>query len=283
MKRSDGTRLKINDPFLEMVPYIMERRSDAQNFAKRIFFTDPIDEFIQDRKTQNIKYSYLHIFIAVCVRVLAERPQLNRFIMNSRFYARSSIGISMAIKRSFEEDGEETTVKFEFTGREKLSEIAKIIDDGIEEALNHQETEEDKLLKTLMSLPHFIKGSAMKLLKGMDKFNLLPASMIKVSPFHTSLFFTHLKSISSDYIYHHLYDFGTTGLFIALGKNVKLPVVEHNEVVVKNCVQVGVTMDERICDGVYLARSLRLFEKYIADPSLLETEPVLPSAPAELK
>ena len=123
----------------------------------------------------------------------------------------------------------------------------------------------------------------MKLLKGMDKFNLLPASMIKVSPFHTSLFFTHLKSISSDYIYHHLYDFGTTGLFIALGKNVKLPVVEHNEVVVKNCVQVGVTMDERICDGVYLARSLRLFEKYIADPSLLETEPVLPSAPAELK
>ena len=65
MKRSDGTRLKINDPFLEMVPYIMERRSDAQNFAKRIFFTDPIDEFIQDRKTQNIKYSYLHIFIAV--------------------------------------------------------------------------------------------------------------------------------------------------------------------------------------------------------------------------
>ena len=32
-------------------------------------------------------------------------------------------------------------------------------------------------------------------------------------------------------------------------------------------------MDERICDGVYYARSFKLLEKYFYNPRLLETRP----------
>lgn len=276
MKRSDGTRLTSLDPFVEMIPYIMERRSDAQNFAKRIFFTEPIDRYILEKKEEGRQLRYLHLFIAASVRVLAERPQLNRFIMSSRIYQRKGISISMAIKRSFREDGEETTVKFQFTGQETIFEMAQIIDAEIAKALSHTATEEDQLIQTMMSLPHFVKKILVKTLKGLDKLNLLPESLIKISPFHTSLFITHLKSIKSDYIFHHLYDFGTTGIFMALGKNMDLPVVEGHSIVIKNCVQVGITTDERICDGVYMTRSFRLLEKYISDPKLLEQRPARP-------
>jgi len=215
----------------------------------------------------------MHVFIAAYVRVIAERPMLNRFVMNSQIYQRNKIYVSMAVKRSFRDDGEETTVKFEFTGKENIFEIAEIIDKDIDRAVSSSEDNNtDKLAERVMSMPGFVKKILVRIIKAADTLNLLPKSVIDASPFHTTMFFTYLKSIDIQYIYHHLYDFGTTGLFAALGKTVKLPVVENDQVVIKKCCEIGYTMDERICDGVYYARSFKLFEKYINNPWLLESE-----------
>lgn len=274
MKRSDGVLIKGLDPLVELSPYLMERRSAAQIFSKRVYDTEAIDRYILEKKAQGHKISYLHIFLAAYVRVIAERPQLNRFIMNSRVYQRNTISISMVVKRSFREDGEETTVKFEFSGKETIFEIAEVVDRTIAEAITKAgATETDDLLAKFAVLPGMVKKLMVAVLKGMDKVNLLPESVIKVSPFHTTLFFTHLKSINTDYLYHHLYDIGTAGIFIALGKTAKLPVVVKDELVIKNCIQVGYTSDERICDGVYFARSMKLVEKYLEAPQLLESGP----------
>lgn len=273
MKRSDGYLLKDLKPFEKIIPYVMEKRSDAQNFSKQIFPAESIDKYILEKKQNGYNFSYMHVFIAAYVRVIAERPQLNRFVMNNQIYQREKIYVSMAVKRSLRDDGEETTVKFEFTGKETIFEIAEIIDKDIAKALSYSEDNNtDKLAERVMSMPGFVKKLLVRTLKAMDKYNLLPKSIIDASPFHTTMFFTYLKSIDTQYIYHHLYDFGTTGLFAALGKTVKIPIVENDQVVVKKCCEIGYTMDERICDGVYYARSFKLFEKYISNPRLLESE-----------
>jgi len=273
MKRSDGVLLKSLDPFVKIIPYIMERRSDAQNFAKRVVCVDSVDRYIQEKKKQGIRISYLHLFIAAYVRVIDERPQLNRFIMNSRIYQRNNICISMAIKRSLRsDDDEETTVKFEFTGKENIFEVIEIVDNLIAEAIAADaDTDTDKLAALIMSMPGIVTKLLVKTIKLMDRWNMLPASVIKASPFHTTLFFTYLKSINTNYIYHHLYDFGTTGLFVALGKPSVLPVVQNGQVVAKRCCEIGYTMDERICDGLYFSRSFKLLEKYLENPHLLES------------
>ncbi|HOW23538.1 MAG TPA: 2-oxo acid dehydrogenase subunit E2 [Sedimentibacter sp.] len=271
MKRSDGYLVKDLNPFVKIIPYVMEKRSDAQNFSKQIFPAESIDKYILEKKREGYNFSYMHVFIAAYVRVIAERPQLNRFVMNNQIYQRNKIYVSMAVKRSFRDDGEETTVKFEFTGKENIFEIAEIIDTNIAKALSEDNNDTDKLAEMVMSMPGFVKKLLVRILKTADKYNMLPKSIIDASPFHTSMFFTYLKSIDTQYIYHHLYDFGTTGLFAALGKTVKLPVVENDQVVIKKCCEIGYTMDERICDGVYYARSFKLFEKYISSPKLLET------------
>jgi DNA-binding HxlR family transcriptional regulator len=273
MRRSDGYLIKDLNPFVKIIPYVMEKRSDAQNFSKQIFPAESIDKYILEKKQAGYNFSYMHVFIAAYVRVIAERPQLNRFVINNQLYQRNKIYVSMAVKRSFRDDGEETTVKFEFTGRENIFEIAEIIDENIAKALaGDGDNDTDKLAEVVMSMPGFVKKILVRTLKALDKYNMLPKSIIDASPFHTTMFFTYLKSIDTQYIYHHLYDFGTTGLFAALGKTVKLPLVENDQVVVKKCCQIGYTMDERICDGVYYARSFKLFEKYISNPKLLETE-----------
>lgn len=272
MKRSDGSLLKSLKPFVKMIPYIMEKRSDAQNFSKQILCADSIDIYIAEKKEQGFRLNYMHLFIACYVRLIAERLELNRFIMNNKIYQRNGIYVSMAVKRSLRDEGEETTVKFKFTGNENIYEITEIINKEIDKAMSYKVgTDTDKLVEKVMSMPGFMKKLLVKILKAMDKHNMLPKSVIDASPFHTSLFFTYLKSIDTNYIYHHLYDFGTTGIFVALGKTVKLPMVEGDKVVVKKCCQLGYTLDERICDGLYFARSFKLLEKYLEDPHLLET------------
>ena len=273
MKRSDGYLLKDLKAFVKIIPYVMEKRSDSQNFSKQVFSAESIDKYILEKKQSGYNFSYMHVFIAAYVRVIAERPQLNRFVMKGQIYQRNKIYVSMAVKRSLRDDGEETTVKFEFTGKENIFEIAEIIDKNIAKAVSTGgDNETDKLAEKVMSMPGFVKNVLVRIIKAADSCNMLPKSVIDASPFHTTMFFTYLKSIDTQYIYHHLYDFGTTGLFAALGKTVKLAIVENDRLVIKKCCEIGYTMDERICDGLYYARSFKLFEKYVSKPELLESE-----------
>jgi hypothetical protein len=249
----------------------MTRRSDSQLFSKQIIVVDAIDSYINEKRMQGYQLNYLHLFIAVYVRVLAQRPQLNRFVMNNQLYARDGIYISMAIKRALRDEGEETTVKFAFTGRESIFEVTEIINRGIEESIGAGVSNEaDKIAERIMALPNGLVKILVGLLKTMDRHNVLPRQIVEASPFHTSLFFTYLKSIKLDFIYHHLYDFGTTGIFVALGKVKKMPMVEEDQVVVKNCCEIGYVLDERICDGLYFSNSFKLVLKYLANPRVLE-------------
>ncbi len=271
MKRSDGVLLKSLDPFTEIMPYVMDKRCESQNFSKQVIITDGIDSYISEKNKQGYKFSYLHVFIAAYVRLFSERPSLNRFIVNSRIYERNNISISMVVKHSLRDDAEETTVKFEFTGKENIFEVAEIIDNEIAKAKNNKSnTDVDKLVVLVMAMPGIVKKTLVKVLKGMDKVNILPKSVIKASPFHSTLFFTYLKSIKTDYVYHHLTEFGTTGFFAALGKAEKLPMVVGGQLVIKKCCNVGYTIDDRVCDGLYLANSFKLLEKYLKNPYILE-------------
>jgi hypothetical protein len=271
MSRVDGRRIRTLDPFTRMMPYIMERRSDAQNFSKQVIETEALDAYLKEKRKDGHKFTYLHFFIAVFVRVLALRPQLNRFVVNRAVYARNNIEISMVIKRTLVDDGQETTVKFSFSGKENIFDAAAIVDAGIQESIGPEASNEtDKIAARIMSLPAPLIGMAVRFLKWLDRMGILPRSIIAASPFHTSVFFTYLKSIKLDYIYHHLYDFGTTGIFIALGRNQKIPRIENGQMVIRNCCEVGFVLDERICDGLYFANSLQLMKRFMDNPYLLE-------------
>ena len=271
MGRSDGKKLKSISPFVKIIPHIMTRRSDAQVFSKQTISTNILDTYIEEKRAQGVKLNYMHLFIAVFVRVIAQRPQLNRFVMNNQLYARKGIYISLAVKRSLRDVGEETTVKFTFTGRENIFEVITIVNRVIGDSILIGETNEvDKIARRIMSLPNGLVKFLVGTLKSMDRHNILPRAIIEASPFHTTLFFTYLKSINLDYIYHHIYDFGTTGIFVALGKVKKIPVVENDAVIVKKCCEIGYALDERICDGLYFSNSLKLVKKYLANLYLLE-------------
>ena len=274
--RSDGKRVKNLPPFFKIIPNIMMERNDAQVLFKQDVLLTPMDEYIEKKAEEGIKLSYMHIIYAAMVRIIAERPQLNRFAMNGELYARNKITIALAIKKSLTDDGEETTTKIDFEGTENIFEVKRKLDEIIE---RNKDTEADngtdKLAKVLTAVPTWVLRPIIKILKFMDRHGMLPKAIIEASPFHTSAFLTNVGSLGIDSIYHHIYNFGTTSMFFSMGKRKKSYVYEDDEIKEERCITVAFVGDERICDGYYFANSFKSLQRYLRKPELLEKEPEL--------
>jgi hypothetical protein len=269
--RSDGKKLKNVDPIIRLTSYIMKTRNDAQVNLERDVNCQGIDEFIRNEFEKGNKYSYMHVVVAGLVRMYALRPKLNRFVMSGRIYARDKIYISFAVKKRLDDNSDETTIKLAFTGHENIKEIKAIIDDEIRKAsIISEETKTDKLARKLLNLPHFILSPVVGFVKLLDKFGIMPKSVIEASPFHTSCFLTNLKSLGIEHVFHHLYNFGTTGIFVGMGKEKRTAVVNKNgELNIAKIMKLGLVIDERVCDGFYYARSLKIGIKHMENPLLL--------------
>ena len=130
----------------------------------------------------------------------------------------------------------------------------------------------EKFMSALLSVPGLLTVG-IGLIKILDKLGLLPRWIIDLSPFHNSLVISNLISIRTNHIYHHCYEFGTTGMFMAMGITREIPVRKSGEITFVRSLPIGVTMDERICSGSYFATAFKALKKYLTNPELLETPP----------
>ena len=270
--RSDGVKVKCADPIDKIVPHIMKERSDSMNNTVIEQRVESFDAWIDDvyRRT-GVEFNYMHIVLASIVRLYALRPRLNRFVMNGRVFQRHGIYASFTVKQALKEDAPDLTIKIRFTGQESIFEVKEKMDEAIRSAIAaNRENGSTKVAGILTAVPNFLIKFLVWSVKCMDRHGIIPGSILKVSPFHTSFYLTNLKSVKGEWIFHHLYNFGTVGLFVSIGKEKLEPVVENGALSVGKVMKMGITADERYCDGFYFVQTLRAWRKYMGDPSLLE-------------
>ena len=270
-KRADGVRVKKLDAIFKLIPYIMKTRTDSQVFFEDRVYLDKVNEYIKKKKEEGVRITHMEIIIAAIGRILYERPGLNRFIMNRQIYQRNETVISLAIKKQMMDEAMETTVKFKIKPEDTIFTISDQIKQVVEE--NKKVTTKnitDKLADFILSFPNFLIKGVVAIIMWMDRHNLLPKSVIDASPFHTSAFLTNLGSLGIDAVYHHIYDFGTTSIFFAMGGKKYEKDIDGN---VQSYINLKVVADERICDGLYYAKSFLLLKRYLQKPELLE-EPI---------
>lgn len=269
--RSDGRKLKTLGPFFRVIPHVMKERSDAHVYYTQDLPLKYLDAYISKKEEEGIRMSYMNIIYAALVRMLAEKPALNRFVMDGRTYARNGITISLAIKKEMTEETEETTLKIPFTGSENIFEIKDKLDSTITKNKDlSAENSTDRLAKLLSLVPDWLFKFIVNILMFLDKHGMMPKAVINASPFHTSAFLTNVGSLGIDAIYHHLYNFGTTGVFLAMGKKKKAYIYEDDNIVQEKTISLAWVADERICDGFYYANALKSFYRYMKKPELLE-------------
>jgi len=273
--RRDGWRVKPADPVMDLVPYILRTRMDSQ-----VLFEDEIplaamEEFIKTH-TQDIPgISIMYILIAAMVRQISQRPYLNRFIVHNKLYAHNSIKVSIAIKRGLSDKGAEAMIKPEFEPEDTIADVVRKIEAEMEASKpTDAENETDKTAKVLGKIPSWVKRPFVNLMYRFDRHGMLPKALEDASPWHSSAFLTNIGSLGIDSVYHHLYEFGTSSLFLAMGKKKRQVVSDDdgNENVEKT-LRLCIVTDERICDGHYYAVSMRYFKKLLLKPDQLLRPP----------
>lgn len=270
--RPDGKKAKGIDPITKIVPHIMTRRYDSQNMCHYDCPCEPMDAFIKAEREKGNSIKYMDIMMAGLVRVIALYPWLNRFVMNGRIFNRKGIFISFVVKKGFSTDAAESLVKLEFTGHETIYEVREKINASIvENAKMDANNGTEKLARLLTITPNFIIKFLLATIKFLDRHGLLPKAIINLSPFHASAFLTNLKSIKGPSIFHHLYDFGTTGIFLSMGKEMVAPVIRNGQIEVGKMMSVDYVLDERFCDGFYFVEALNVLKKIYMNPETLTT------------
>ena len=271
MYRADGYHVRTNDAMYELVPYIMPYRYDASNSVTVDIDLDLMQDYIRKCRKKGINMSHMSIIIAGALRIASQNPFLNRFVMNRKIYARNHFCVSFVTLQPGKTS--DTVNKLYFSLDDDIFTVNRKVQEAIERT--QQPTSQnalDKLMASLVRIP-FLVGAAVGVLKFIDKYFTLPFSIINASPFHTSLFITNLASIRTNAIYHHLYEFGTTGIFISMGQPERRIEKNGETVEEKKIMPLGIVTDERIANGHYYGRCFRELNRYYKNPELLEVPP----------
>lgn len=273
--RKDGRRVRTLCPMNYVSPYIMSPRNDSQNFLMDSVCIDPAEDYLREKKDAGLKgFSLMHLIISAYLRVISVYPGLNRFIAGQKIFARNNVEISLTVKQDMSVNSPETVIKVELDPAMTPEQVFHKVNDAVAAAKDQSNSGFDKTAGALSHIPGLVLRTAVGALRGLDYFGKLPKALIKVSPFHASMFITSMGSLGIPPVFHHLYNFGNVPVFIAFGAKRSENVLNDDGTVTKRkMVDLTFVLDERICDGHYYAASLKLFKRYMADPWQLDTPP----------
>lgn len=263
------------DPVVQLTPYLMPMRCDAQVFLDHDLEYEPLMRYIAEKSRQGIKITFMELLVAAYVRGVSQVPEVNRFIMNKKFYNRTQLTAAFTMLLDTP-DGhpEETVVKIHFDPSDTIFDVSARVKSTI--AQNRKPEDANLALKIasfLMSMP-LLPNAVVALVRLLDRYGLCPKVLLEASPFHTSMFITNMASIGMHKVYHHIYNFGSTGLFFSLGTPERGYGVDGSgKVVRKSSLPVGVTADERVCGGAVYAQLFAVMKKCLKEPHLLEQPP----------
>ena len=267
--RPDGKRVKDLPPIVAAIPYIMPKRYDAQNTITEYIDEELIKSYIREKRRTGVRINHMAVIIAAYYRAVMYNPKLNYFIMNSKVYKRNHFCFSFVILKT-RADGtpDATSLKVYLEPEDTVFTVTEKIRSTIEKNQNvRHNNDTDRFAKFAFGVPGLARA-VFALAIFLDRHNLLPRSIIELSPFHTSLFVTNLASINTPCIFHHCYEFGTTSVFVCMGKPVPDPMAPPGSR--KKQMPLGVVMDERIATGIEYSRFFAELFRNLKHPESLE-------------
>jgi hypothetical protein len=272
-QRPDGIHL-VDIPALRRVtPYLLRTRTaSAVYFPQRIEVDDLLAwlEKTNAGRPADQRINLFDVMLTAISRTMRLRPEMNRFIAGRRTYQHKDISVSFIVKAAMSDEAPETEVRIVFTGHETIEQVRGLVHSAVEGKRGAVRGKDDQLVDFFASWPRPVLNLIARLVSVLDYHNALPAFLMDAIPLYTSVYVVNVGSIGIDPPFHHLYEYGSASLFVALGAVHKEAVVdEHGQVVARQCLSAVYTLDERASDGFYFARTAEVFRRLVANPELL--------------
>ena len=267
--RRDGTRLK-SGGFEKIWNCLKSKRSENEvHMLKEIDVTE-LKKYYDEKKKDNEKLTYFHLFATAVSKVMYNKPLLNRFIINGRKYDRNEVTLSFVAKTQFTDDANELFTVLRVDKEDNLDSISKKIIGDVKKIRNNQGSATDDFIDKLKYFPKFMIKIIVMVIKFLDNHDWLPKDLTDGSIYHSSVLLSNLGSIHCDGIYHNLTNFGTNSIVVTIGEIKEVVKVIDGEIVKRYVCQFGITLDERIADGVYFAKCVNQLAYILDNPLLLE-------------
>lgn len=262
--RKDGRLIRDMDPLHIIMPYLYKNRTDSEAFISERIDLTALNTYMDAKNAENpeMEYKLFQMIIAAIVKCFTLRPKMNRFIKGYRMYQRDELTIAFVVKKDFKDDAHEALAFVPFEEDSTLEIIRKKIYDIIHSCRGDSLDNATQAMDIVRRMPRPILRFFMWIVHKLDFYGKLPDILIKDDPNHASIFLTNLGSIGLKAGYHHLSNFGTNSCFIVIGEKKIIDGVEY--------VDLGLTIDERIADGYYYSKTVKLLKHLLQHPELLE-------------
>ena len=274
-RRADGRRVKKLDPIVQVTPYLMPMRCDAQVFLEHKADYEKLSRYIVQKSREGQKVTFMQILVAAYVRAISRNPEVNRFIFNKQYYSRNNCSVSYTVLKDPQDTGSnETTVRILFDLTDTLFDVRDRMNAAVEAS---RATEDGDVVIRLASALLGVPGLAtlvVSVVKLLDRYGIAPKVLLRELPFYSGMFITNNGSIGLHHPWHHIYNFGDVSLFIGMGTLVKEAFVENDgRVRMRRWLPLGITADERVCSGAHYAQFFFDIMHLLDNPEELETPP----------
>ena len=273
--RRDGRWVRDVPALQTIMGHLMPNRTDAEVYINEKLDCTELLEYIARKNAEHPDYktTLFHCLVLAVARMVKERPKMNRFVAGRRTYERYDITLSFVVKRRFADNGEESLMVYKAREDDTIDTLSRKIVGDVRQTRRSETADGgiDSTVEAFAKLPRLVMMLVMRVLRWLDFWGMVPKALTEGDTNFTSVLLTNLGSIKCDAIYHHLNNYGTNSIVVSVGTIHKEELVMpdgHKEI--RDVVNIGATVDERIGDGFYFARSLKLVKHIFAHPELLD-------------
>ena len=274
-RRFDGKRIRDIDPIVQITPYLMPMRCDAQVFLDHKLDFEMLSRYIAQKAKEGHKVSFIQLIAAAYVRAVSRHPEINRFIFNKQYFSRNNCSISYTVLKDPQDyESPEVTVRVQFDLTDTVFDVCDRMNDAVEKA---RATEDGdfviKLAKVVLAVPG-LTTLIVGIVKLLDRYGIAPKALISELPFYCGLFVSNNASIGLHNVWHHIYNFGNVSLFMVIGTVLKEAFTDsEGKTRMRRWLPLGITADERICSGAHYAAFFADVMHSLAHPEELEVPP----------
>ena len=256
-----------------IMPLIFPNRCDNEAFISERIDLTGINAYLEKKNANNPEYAYnlFQVIVTAVLKTLTLRPKMNRFIANNTMYMHKELSASFTVKKIFTDDGAEALAQVRVKGDETIDDIHNEIFRQVSFCRSDKLDGGTESLNAVAAIPGFLKKIVGAGARFLDRHGWMPASVTEGDPFYGSVYLSNLGSIKLGAGYHHLANWGTCSVFCTIGEKKMRPFYyEDGTMEIKPCVDLGLTIDERIADGYYYSRTVKLLKHLLENPELLE-------------
>ena len=271
--RPDGVLLRKLDSLHFITGIIYPNRCDNEAFiSERIDLTN-INAYLEKKNACDpaYKYNLFQLIVTAIVKTITLRPKMNRFIVNSNFYQRKEVSASFVVKKLFDDKGAEALAFLHTEENDTLDTIHQKIYDQISSGRSDKTDSSTESMDIFNKLPRWLSKLAVRFVMFLDRHGRVPSGFIETDPYYSSCVLSNLGSIKMKSGYHHLTNWGTCSMICLIGEAKKRPIFfDDGHFEMRPTVDLGLTIDERLADGYYYSKTMRLLRKLLENPELLE-------------